>query len=312
MERVKLNMGPERPILWIVMDARAVAIATLLALSSWASILSAQVESAYAPKALRFEILQGWERAPGAPQPPEIVAGIYERDFLHYDFHNKLAITIDDAAPNAALASELDTLEDYGVKATFFIVGSYFLDKQGRPRSRARELLRRIVDEGHQIGSHGFWHERLDLPPYRDDRAEIEAELDRNQSTIDSILGYHYPIRYFRPPNGAHSTPAYLVDRILRERGQYLANWTITSFDWNMRLKDGSPERLGPAQVIARTLKQAREDRGGVVLLHGFPQTAEILDDILGALACASNSQGSLEFSSLDDIMRRKYEAAAP
>ena len=147
----------------------------------------------------------------------------------------------------------------------------------------------------------------MDEGAYRDDPAAIGAELDRNQSAIDEVLGYHYPIRYFRPPNGAHSTPRYELDKALLARGQYLANWTITAFDWNIRLKSGNPDRLSPEQVLARTLKQAREESGGVVLLHGFPTTAALLDRLLDELASASNAKGSLVFSTLDDIMALKY-----
>jgi len=262
----------------------------------------------YSPKPERLEMLQKWERKAGAK--PELVAGIYELDYRRYDFKNEVAITIDDCGPNKYMAADLDILKKRGVKAVFFIIGSYFLTKDGRPTPRAKELLDRVVKEGHEIGSHSFWHRRLDEGEFRDDRAAIEAELDRNQAAIDEVLGYHYPIRYFRPPNGAHSTPRYTLDRVLLAKGQYLANWTITSFDWNIRYAVGNPERLSPATVVARTVKQAREESGGVVLLHGFPATARILDALLAALASARNARGPIVFSTLDEIMRLKYGAA--
>jgi|GEM_PF-2829846 peptidoglycan/xylan/chitin deacetylase (PgdA/CDA1 family) len=271
----------------------------------------------YAPMSERLEILQPWEKRPGAEgssgriRPsgrPEIVAGIYELDYRRYDFRNEVVITIDDCAPNKYMATELDILKKRGVKAVFFIIGSYFFFPDGRPMPRAKELLDRVVGEGHEIGSHSFWHKRLDEGRFRDDRGEIDAELDRNQAAIDKVLGYHYPIRYFRPPNGAHSTPGYAVDRALLAKGQYLTNWTITSFDWNIRYPPGNPERLSPEKVIARTVKQAREESGGVVLLHGFPTTASLLDRLLAALASAGNERGPLTFSTLDEIMRLKYE----
>jgi peptidoglycan/xylan/chitin deacetylase (PgdA/CDA1 family) len=284
----------------------AVLLALIVAPLSPAAPLSAQSPS-YLPKPLRLEILTTWEKASGK-KPPELVAGIYERDYQGSDFENKLAITIDDCLPNKYMAAELDVLKERGVKAVFFIIGSYFLDAQGRPKPRAKELLDRVIDEGHVIGSHSYWHRRLDLGEYRDDRAALRRELDRNEAAIDKVLGYHYPILYFRPPNGAHSTPRYELDKALRERGQYLANWTITTFDWCMRLKKNNPEHLSAEEVISRTVKQAREDSGGVVLVHGFPDTAHILGDMLSALAGASNKRGPLEFSTLDELMRLKYE----
>jgi len=284
--------------------------AALLFLLFAAAALRAQ-SPYYAPKPERLEILQKWERGPRGPSgqigPPEIVAGIYERDYQRYDFKNEVAITIDDCAPNKYMAMELDILKRRGIKAVFFIIGSYFLNANGKPMPRAKELLDRVVNEGHEIGSHSYWHRRLDEGRFRDNRGEIDAELDRNQAAIDEVLGYHYPIRYFRPPNGAHSTPGYAVDRALLAKRQYLADWTITSFDWNIRYKPDDPEHLSPEKVIARTVKQAREEFGGVVLLHGFPTTARLLDGLLAALASASNRRGPIVFSSLDEIMKLKY-----
>jgi peptidoglycan-N-acetylglucosamine deacetylase len=268
---------------------------------------AAQAAPAYQPLHLRREILLPWEKSMVA-KPPELVAGIYERDWEVHDFRNKLALTIDDCRPNAAMAEELDILKARGIKAAFFIIGSAFFDARGRPMPRARELLGRVLAEGHAIGSHSYWHRRLDEPPFRDNRKALRRELDRNEAAIDKVLGSHCQILYFRPPNGAHSTRLYALDRLLRERGQYLANWTITSFDWCVRLKEGNPDRLSPEAVIARTVKQAREDSGGVVLLHGFPQTASMLDAIIAALSSARNERGGFEFTDLDEMMRLKYE----
>lgn len=286
---------------------RARIVAAALVLMAAASA-TGEGGANWEPKSERLEMLQKWEKPPGAPPPPEIVAGIYERDFQRYDFKNRLAITIDDALPNQYLESTLDILKRRGIKATFFIIGSCFVDAEGRPRPRARELLGRIVDEGHSIGSHSFWHRRMDQGEYRDSTRALASELDRNEAAIDSALGYRYPIRYFRPPNGAHSTPGYSLDRLLRARGQYLVNWTITSFDWCIRLKVGNPDRLGPEAVLARTLKQAREESGGVVLLHCFPSTVQLLDRILASLASSRNARGALTFSSLEELLRLKYE----
>jgi peptidoglycan/xylan/chitin deacetylase (PgdA/CDA1 family) len=297
---------------WDCVRAVAALLAILIAVPCRAQAPEAQSAADprpryYAPLPLRLEILQSWEKA-GGRKPPELVAGIYERDYKGHDFQNKVAITIDDCGPNKYMAEELDTLKSHEVKAVFFIIGSYFLDSEGKPMPRAKELLDRVVAEGHQIGSHSYLHRRMDQGYFRDDRAAIERELDRNQATIDRVLGYHYPIRYFRPPNGAHSTPRYTLDRVLLAKGQYLANWTITSFDWCIRLSERNPDHLTPEKVIARTVKQAREDFGGVVLLHGFPETARILPTILDSLSRASNKRGKLEFSTLDEIMRLKYE----
>jgi hypothetical protein len=74
-----------------------------------------------------------------------------------------------------------------------------------------------------------------------------------------------------------------------------------------MRYKPSNPDYLTAEKVIARTVKQAREESGGVVLLHGFASTALIFEDLIKALSSASNKRGKLVFSTLDEIMRLKY-----
>ena len=268
--------------------------------------LDAQGLDYYQPNAVRLEIPQSWEKTSGLPLR-ENVAGIYELDYRRCDFKNNIAITIDDCAPNQAMATDLDILKNRGIKAVFFIIGRNFVDASGKPMPRAKELLSRVVEEGHVIGNHSYWHKRLDLGGYRDGRAALTREIDDVQSLVDRILGYHYPLIYFRPPDGAHSTPEYMLDKVLRDKKEYLTNWTITSFDWCMRLPPGRPDHLGCANVIARTLKQAKEESGGVLLLHAFPETTAILDGLLAQLSSASNKRGSFTFSTLDQILRLKY-----
>lgn len=267
--------------------------------------LGAQSSAYYQPKPVRLEMLQSWEKAEGRALP-ENVPGIYELDYRRYDFQNNIALTIDDCMPNHVMATDLDILKRRGIKAVFFIIGHNFVDSLGRPMPRAKELLARVVEEGHVIGDHSYWHRRLDLGAYRDNRVALTREIDGVQALVDRILGHHYPIIYFRPPGGAHSTPLYALDRVLKEKREYLANWTITSFDWCMRLPAGRPDHLDAATVLARTVKQAKEESGGVVIVHAFPQTAAILDELLTRLMQAENSRGPLRFTTLDEIMRLK------
>ena len=54
----------------------------------------------------------------------------------------------------------LDLLDDVGVRATFFVLGWV--------AERYPDLVVRIRDAGHEIGSHGHWHDRVyDLSPTR-------------------------------------------------------------------------------------------------------------------------------------------------
>ncbi len=100
-----------------------------------------------------------------------------------------LALTFDDG-PKPETAALLDALGARGVKATFFIVG--------KQAELYPDLLRRIVDEGHEIGNHSYSHYSLDYLPTR----EIEQDVFRCAAVVRSITGRE--MRLLRPP-GAHT-----------------------------------------------------------------------------------------------------------
>src|SRR4030081_2479479 len=82
-----------------------------------------------------------------------------------------VALTFDDGPNPDATPPILDTLAEKGVHATFFILGSHAESWPG--------LVRRISHEGHQIGNHGYFHQKLHFksPFYvnRDIRPEPRA-----------------------------------------------------------------------------------------------------------------------------------------
>ncbi len=79
----------------------------------------------------------------------------------------------------------LDALDELKVKATFFVVA--------RLAEQERRIVREIVERGHELGSHGYDHVRLDrLTP-----AEAAEQVARS---ID-VLRRHYDVRAFRAPN---------------------------------------------------------------------------------------------------------------
>lgn len=83
----------------------------------------------------------------------------------------------------------LDLLDELGIKITFFIVG------QDAAISRNQEILRSIIDRGHEIGNHSFHHESW-LKTYSKER--IEEEIIKAESAIFDATGYQ--TRCFRGP----------------------------------------------------------------------------------------------------------------
>ena len=100
-----------------------------------------------------------------------------------------VALTIDDA-PNAETTPLiLDVLKKYRAHATFFIITDYIAGNE--------EIIRRILDEGHEIGNHMTTDEpSRDLP---------FPEFVKKFNRADSILRQFAPVHWFRPGSGYYN-----------------------------------------------------------------------------------------------------------
>jgi peptidoglycan/xylan/chitin deacetylase (PgdA/CDA1 family) len=151
-----------------------------------------------------------------------------------------VALTFDDGPNPDATPLILDTLAEKGVPATFFVLGSH--------AERWPELVRRVAQEGHQLGNHGYFHRKLQFksPFYvsRDIRLGIRA-IKR--------AGAPAP-RYFRAPHGFRSpwtTP------IALSYGERTVGWSLGVWD---------SDRPGVDEIVRRTLEGVSP--GSIVLLH--------------------------------------------
>lgn len=152
----------------------------------------------------------------------------------------EFALTYDDGPDLAHTPGLLDLLAERGVRATFFVLSDA---AQAHP-----DLLRRIVAEGHEVALHGRNHGRLTRLSTRDAVAEIAAARDAVQQIAD------VPVRFFRPPYGAH-TPAMLLG--WRRLELDVVIWSGWSADW----------QDDPAAEVAARARSAVHP-GGILLMH--------------------------------------------
>lgn len=165
--------------------------------------------------------------------------------------HNphQLALTFDDGPDPLYTPKILDILKKERAPATFFIVG---LHGEANP-----DLLRRIVNEGHEIGTHTFTHPDLSLVP----RRQFVLELNATQRLIEGETGHRTLL--FRPPFAEDVEPetpdqAGIVERASR-MGYYISGMGIDPNDWR---------RPGAAHIIGQTIAQVQQGDGQVILLH--------------------------------------------
>ena len=103
----------------------------------------------------------------------------------------KIAITMDDINERDWAWKTVDLCRQYGIAMTFFVIGSNFHEED-------RENWQNLLDAGCEIGNHTTWHESL---PRKTD-GEIVYTLVMFQQLLDQTLGYHYEVRWLRPPYG--------------------------------------------------------------------------------------------------------------
>ena len=81
----------------------------------------------------------------------------------------------------------LDVFAEYQVRATFFVLGWV--------AERAPELVRRIVDEGHELASHGYDHTRATML----DRKAFTEDVTRTKAALEDLSGR--VVRGYRAPS---------------------------------------------------------------------------------------------------------------
>lgn len=250
----------------------------------------------------------------GAREVP--VTGIYYFEDFAVNFGNLLSLTFDDG-PNTALMPDgrtvadtiLDTLQKYEIKATFFVNGRMIVDEEGQILPEAARILRRIVDEGHQLGNHSFSHDNLRLDPYKGNMNAIAREIVSNQETVEEALGEPYHMAYFRPPyaEGGRSRE---VDLVVRALGLMYAFFQIDSFDYLIDTDD-SEYSENVWDTYGRLWEGLKASTGGAVLMHELQVTAASLPTIIDALESGEASGVSYDIVPLDRLLMEKYGEVA-
>jgi polysaccharide deacetylase family protein (PEP-CTERM system associated) len=99
----------------------------------------------------------------------------------------------------------LELFADAGAGATFFCLGWI--------AERYPGLVRRLVDAGHEVGSHSYGHEVLD----RHDRASLSADLERSKKLLEDLSGTE--VAGFRAPGGSITSETVWALEVVAEQG---------------------------------------------------------------------------------------------
>lgn len=165
-------------------------------------------------------------------------------------------ITFDDGPSKNNTAENLDTLEKYGIKATFFVL----------PRDDMDTLYKQILDEGHVIGNHSYSHDYEYLYTSADN---FKKDILRAKDFIYKKLNYTTTV--FRFPGGSKGRK----NTVIQERADILARNGYKYFDWDISTADTDPnlKKYGDEEHIINLLaNNVISGTGGkdrlIILMH--------------------------------------------
>lgn len=164
-----------------------------------------------------------------------------------------MALTFDDGPDPRFTPAVLDLLAEHGVAATFFLVGRRAVEHPA--------LVRRMLREGHAVGSHSWSHP----DPSGAGFPQLLREYRRGRRAVEGAAGR--PVRLFRPPMGDLGLPSTAAAALSGVRSWL---WTRDPRDWL------------PGRTTGEILDALPElHAGDVVLLHDgieLPVSEEALD----------------------------------
>ncbi|MCL2836170.1 MAG: polysaccharide deacetylase family protein [Defluviitaleaceae bacterium] len=170
-----------------------------------------------------------------------------------------VSLTFNAAWDAADTETILDILEKHGIKASFFLCGSWV--------EKYPEILKKIYAAGHDIGNHGDTHAHV---------ASISLEANKNEITglhkkVKHIIGIDMEL--YRGPYGEYNNTVVTAAESL---GYTMIQWDVDSLDWMNR---------GEQDIINRVLHNKKLKNGSIILFHTDGKyTASVLEQIINGM----------------------------
>lgn len=164
-----------------------------------------------------------------------------------------IALTFDDG-PNKTTIPILDTLKEYDGVATFFILGNRV--------SNNVDILKRMLEEGSEIGNHSYSHKELT----KISSEKLTEQIINTQNALIDSIGIEP--RFMRPTYGSYN------DRVKSEVEMPLILWSIDTLDWKSR---------NSRKVTDHVLANVKD--GDIILMHDiYDSTVEAVRSLVPEL----------------------------
>lgn len=197
----------------------------------------------------------------------------------------RVALSFDDGPAPGVIDSILSVLAQRRVRATFFINGAATAEHPA--------LARRLVSAGHELGNHGWSHERMVLRSQRFYRREVA----RTDSVIRAA-GHQGPI-YFRPPYGYKLLG---LPWLLQQAGRTTVTWDVEP--------DSYPDVASSSDAIVRhALERVRP--GSIILIHPWYRSRGTSLGAIGPLIDSLQARG-YRVGAVRDLVGPQHRLAQP
>ena len=192
----------------------------------------------------------------------------------------KVAISFDCAWGADYTQTLLNVMRAENVKCTFFTV-RFWAEKYA-------DYVKKISDEGHEIGSHSSTHPHMAGLS----AAAIEKEIKDSAAAVEKITGKK--VELFRPPFGEYND---LVIETCEKLGLFPIQWSVDSLDW---------KNLSAKEIESRVVNGVKN--GSIVLFHNQGlHTAEALPNVIKSL-----KNKGYEFVPIGELIYRTDYKIAP
>lgn len=165
-----------------------------------------------------------------------------------------VALTFDDGPHKTNTERVLNSLKEFDVKATFFMLGNQV--------DYYPSLVQRVAEEGHEIGNHSNTHPDLS----KVDANRVQEEVETTNQRIYDVIG-RYPT-VFRPPYGSYN------NNIITQATNLnlpIIMWSVDSLDWKTKNATSINH-----EILSTTTN------GSIILMHDIHDaTADALPSVL-------------------------------
>ncbi|MEK3882189.1 polysaccharide deacetylase family protein [Paenibacillus sp. PL2-23] len=177
-----------------------------------------------------------------------------------------ISLMINVAWGNEYIDPILETLRGKGVKATFFLDGSWLKGNV--------DVARRIQAEGHEMSNHAYSHPDMK----KLSRADQTSQIVRTQTLLKDLLGVDNV--WFAPPSGSYNAATV---QAAREQGLGTVLWTIDTVDWM---------KPSPDYVIRKI--SSKLEPGALILMHPTAATRDAIGGMIDSALAKGYAIGTV------------------